>query len=104
MLQIKLAVIYYSATGANHQMAEWAAEGARDAGAEVRLLRLAETAPESAVAANPAWKKNLESTKDVQVATLDDLEWAAASLAVYSGNDIEFGDVVRGLHDVGRDG
>ena len=78
MTQIKLAIIYYSATGANHQMAQWAAEGARGTGAEVRLLRLQETAPESAVSANPAWDKNLQATKDVQVAAIDDLEWADA--------------------------
>ncbi|HEY0046479.1 MAG TPA: NAD(P)H:quinone oxidoreductase [Flavobacterium sp.] len=78
MSQIKLAIIYYSATGANHQMAQWAAEGARGTGAEVRLLRLQETAPESAVSANPAWDKNLQATKDVQVAAIDDLEWADA--------------------------
>jgi NAD(P)H dehydrogenase (quinone) len=78
MSQIKLAIIYYSATGANHQMAQWAAEGARGTGAEVRLLRLQETAPESAVSANPAWNKNLQATKDIQVAAIDDLEWADA--------------------------
>ncbi|TCT23627.1 NAD(P)H dehydrogenase (quinone) [Melghiribacillus thermohalophilus] len=76
MSQVKLAVIYYSSTGTNYQMAKWAAEGAEGAGAEVKLLRVAETAPESAIAQNEAWKNHLEATKDVPVASPEDLEWA----------------------------
>lgn len=78
MSNVNLAVIYYSSTGANHQLAEWAAEGAKQAGAEVKLLKIKETAPEEAIASNPAWKKNVEATRDIPNATLDDLEWADA--------------------------
>ncbi|MEX0778600.1 MAG: NAD(P)H:quinone oxidoreductase [Balneolales bacterium] len=76
MAKVKLAVIYYSSTGGNYQMAQWAAEGARDAGAEVKLLRIKENAPPQAIDANPAWKANVVATKDVPEATLEDLEWA----------------------------
>lgn len=72
----KLAVIYYSSTGTNYKLAQWAKEGAEAAGAEVKLLRVAETAPQEAINENPAWAKHLEDTKDVPVATNDDLEWA----------------------------
>jgi NAD(P)H dehydrogenase (quinone) len=76
MDKIKAAVIYYSSTGANYQMARWAIEGAEQAGAEARIRKVQELAPEKAIAANPAWKKHTDQTKDVVVATLEDLEWA----------------------------
>jgi NAD(P)H dehydrogenase (quinone) len=75
---INLAVIYYSSTGTNYQMAQWAAEAGREAGAEVKLLKVQELAPEAAIATNPAWKAHYEATKDVPVATPDDLVWADA--------------------------
>jgi len=78
MANVKLAVIYYSATGANHQLAQWAAEGGRAAGAEVKVLRVPELAPESAIASNPAWKRNYEATRSIPEASLDDLDWADA--------------------------
>jgi NAD(P)H dehydrogenase (quinone) len=76
MDKLKAAVIYYSSTGANYQMARWAIEAAEQAGAETRIRKVQELAPEKAIAANPAWKKHTEETKDVAVATLEDLEWA----------------------------
>ncbi len=78
MANVKLAVIYYSSTGTNYEMAKWAKAGAEAAGAEVKLLRVEELAPEAAIASNPAWKEHVEATKDVPVATNDDLEWADA--------------------------
>lgn len=76
---MKLAVIYYSSTGTNYQLAQWAAEGASAAGAEVKILKVQELAPESAIASNPAWKAHVEKTGDVPVATPDDLEWLMRS-------------------------
>lgn len=78
MADIKLAVIYYSSTGTNHQLAKWAEEGAKSAAAETRLLKVQELAPQSAINSNPAWKAHVEAAKDVPVATLDDLVWADA--------------------------
>ena len=52
----KIAVIYYSATGNVHALAEAVAEGAAEAGAEVRLRRVAELAPQEAIDSNPAWR------------------------------------------------
>lgn len=78
MANVKLAIIYYSSTGTNYQLAQWAAEGAKQAGAEVKVLKIKEIAPEAAINANPAWKKYVEATKDVPTATTDDLEWADA--------------------------
>ncbi|PTX63248.1 NAD(P)H dehydrogenase (quinone) [Melghirimyces profundicolus] len=78
MSQIKLAVIYYSSTGTNHQLAQWAAEGGKEAGAEVKIAKAPELAPEAAIAQNPAWKAHIEATKDVPEVTVDDLVWADA--------------------------
>jgi NAD(P)H dehydrogenase (quinone) len=73
----KIAVIYYSATGHVHRLAEALAEGAEEAGAEVRLRRAAELAPPEAIAANEDWQRHVdEVAARVEEATLDDLEWA----------------------------
>ncbi|HEX2314557.1 MAG TPA: NAD(P)H:quinone oxidoreductase [Thermomonospora sp.] len=72
----RIAVIYYSATGNVHLLAEALAEGAAAAGADVRLRRVAELAPDTAIDANPAWRAHLEETAHVERATLDDLVWA----------------------------
>ncbi len=71
-----IAVIYYSSTGHVHQMAHALAEGAREAGAEVRLRQVEELAPEEVIASQDAWQRHHVSTKDDPRASLDDLEWA----------------------------
>lgn len=78
MANVKLAVIYYSSTGTNYKMAQIAAETAKNEGAEVRLLKVQELAPEEAIASNPAWKAHYEATKEIPVATPDDIVWADA--------------------------
>lgn len=78
MSNVKLAVIFYSMGGTNFQLAKWAEEGAKEAGAEVRVLKVQELAPESVVQGNEVWKRTTEATKDVPVATSEDLEWADA--------------------------
>jgi NAD(P)H dehydrogenase (quinone) len=80
MSTVKLAIVYYSSYGTNHQMAETAAEAAREAGAEVRLRRVRETAPEGVVKAQKAWSAHAESTAHIPEATPDDLVWANAFL------------------------
>ena len=77
-MSIKLAVIYYSSTGTNYQMAQWAQEGAEELGAEARVVRVPENAPQAAIDGNPAWKAHAEATKDVPEVELADLEWADA--------------------------
>lgn len=77
-MTVKLAVIYYSTYGTNHKMAEIAAEAARAAGAEVKVLRIAETAPADVVNSQDAWKAAAENQSSVAVATPADMEWADA--------------------------
>jgi NAD(P)H dehydrogenase (quinone) len=76
MSDAKLAVIFYSTYGTNHRMAEIAAEAAREAGAEVRLLRVPETAPQEVVEGQDAWKAQAEKTADIPEVTQADMEWA----------------------------
>lgn len=80
MSKPKVAVIYYSTYGTNYQMAEVAAEAAREAGAEVRLLRVRETAPQEVVNSQDAWRAQQEATAHLPEATPADLEWADAYL------------------------
>nr|WP_090977210.1 NAD(P)H:quinone oxidoreductase [Paenibacillus sp. CF384] len=74
--KVNVAIIYYSSNGTNYQLAQWAAEGGRQAGADVRIVKVPETAPQSVIDTNPAWKSHLEATKDVPTVSLDDVEWA----------------------------
>ncbi|WP_027481601.1 NAD(P)H:quinone oxidoreductase [Deinococcus pimensis] len=77
---LKLAIVYYSTYGTNYQMAQTAAEAAREAGAEVRVLKVRETAPPEVVQGQGPWAEHHAATRDVPEATLDDLEWAEAYL------------------------
>ncbi len=76
MAEVQVAVIYYSATGSVYTLAQAAAEAAEKAGAEVRLRKVHELAPQEAIASNEGWSKHSLETESVAEATLDDLEWA----------------------------
>ncbi|MET0525939.1 MAG: NAD(P)H:quinone oxidoreductase [Nocardioides sp.] len=89
MTTVNAAIIYYSATGTVHELARAAAEGADKAGAEVRLRKVAEMAPQHAIDANPAWGEHLRATTDVAEAALGDLEWADVVLL---GTPTRFGN------------
>ncbi len=78
MTNVKLAVIFYSMGGTNYQLAKWAEEGAKEAGAEVKVLKVQELAPDSIIERNEVWKNTVEATKNVPIATGDDIEWADA--------------------------
>lgn len=78
MSNVKLAIIFYSMGGTNYQLAQWAEEGAKEAGAEVKILKVEELAPASIIEKNDVWKSTVEAMKDVPVATGDDIEWADA--------------------------
>ena len=78
MSKVKLAVIYYSSTGTNYQIASAVKDSAENAGAEVRLRKIQELAPDDAIDQNPEWRAHVEATKDIPEASLDDLDWADA--------------------------
>lgn len=74
---MKITVMYYSSTGTIHALASALADGAHNAGAQVRLRRVPELAPDSAIDANPAWRAHHDhAAAHIEVATLEDLRWA----------------------------
>jgi NAD(P)H dehydrogenase (quinone) len=77
-MTVKVAVVYYSATGTVHALAQAVAEGAAQAGAEVRLRRVAELASESAIDENPLWRQHADATTAIAQASVEDLAWADA--------------------------
>lgn len=85
---VNVAVIYYSSTGTVFELAKAAATAAEKAGAEVRLRKVAELAPEEAIATNQGWSDHLAATQHIPLATLDDLDWADA---VMLGSPTRFG-------------
>ena len=91
---VNVAVVYYSSTGTTHAMAERLSQAAEKAGAEVRLRQVAELAPDEVVASVDAWARHREQTKDVPVATPDDVVWADVVLL---GSPTRFGNVASQL-------
>src|SRR3989440_8058348 len=77
-MAVKVAVIYYSATGTVHALAQAVAEGAASAGAGVRLRRVAELAPDSAIDQNPLWRRHADAATSIAEASVADLAWADA--------------------------
>ncbi len=71
-----VTIVYYSSTGNTWQIAKAVEEGARAAGAEVRLRKARELADEATIASKPAWQEHLAATRDVPEATPDDIAWA----------------------------
>jgi NAD(P)H dehydrogenase (quinone) len=71
-----IAVIYYSSTGNAYKIALALEAGAQSAGADVRVRKVRELAPDEAIASNKGWEQHRVATQHVREATLDDLEWA----------------------------
>lgn len=94
MTQTKIAIVYYSATGTIHKMASRLESYARAAGAEVRLRRVDELAPASAIESNEAWAAHVKATADVESATPSDVVWADG---VIFGTPTRFGNVASQL-------
>src|SRR5690349_19918886 len=93
----KVAIIYYSATGTLYELAKSVKAGAEAAGAEVRLLKVAELAPEAAMDSNEPWLAHTTAPRDVPTAYADDVLWAAA---VIFGSPTRFGNVSsQPIHD-----
>ncbi len=94
MADVKVSVIYYSATGSVYALAQQAAEAAEKAGAEVRLRKVRELAPQEAIASNEGWSKHALETESVQEAAADDVVWADA---VVFGTPTRYGNVAAQL-------
>ena len=90
----KLSIIYYSSFGTAHAMASRMAETAETKGAEVRLRRVRETAPDEVVQGVEGWAAHAASVADEPVAEPDDLAWADA---VIMGSGTRYGHVTSQL-------
>jgi NAD(P)H dehydrogenase (quinone) len=94
-MKAKIAVIYYSSTGNVYKLAKAIAQGAEEQGAEVRLRRVPELAPDEAIQKNTAWwEHHLMEEQSVAVATLDDLDWANG---IAMGTPTRFGNMASQL-------
>ena len=90
----RVAVIYYSASGNVHALAQAVADGAQETGAEVRRRHVEELASELLISQNQHWGRHRSIVSDEPVATLDDLEWADG---VAFGTPTRFGNVAAQL-------
>jgi NAD(P)H dehydrogenase (quinone) len=89
-MPVNAAVIYYSATGSVYALAQAVVAGAEKAGAETRLRKVHELAPDEAVASNEGWQAHALETQAVIEASLEDLEWADA---VIFGTPTRYGNM-----------
>ena len=87
---VKLAIVYYSSTGTIAEIAKELHDAGVKAGAEVRLLKTAELAPQAVIDSNPAWAANQAATIDIPWAAPEDIEWADA---VLFGTPTRFGNL-----------
>jgi len=92
--QVKVSIIYYSATGTIYRLAQAIAEGAEKAGAEVTIRKVRELAPEEAIATNEGWVQHRLETQDVPEATADDVVNADA---VIFGSPTRYGNIAAQL-------
>jgi NAD(P)H dehydrogenase (quinone) len=90
----RIAVIYYSATGNVHALAGAVAEGAANAGAEVRLRRVPELPEEMRISFTQYWGRHRSELEDQPTAQLDDLDWADG---IAFGTPTRFGNVAAQL-------
>jgi NAD(P)H dehydrogenase (quinone) len=90
----RVAVVYYSATGNVHALAQAVCSGAEDAGAEVRLRHVEELASELLISQNQYWGRHRSVVDEAPVATLADLEWADG---IAFGTPTRFGNVAAQL-------
>src|ERR1700712_2522563 len=91
---VKVAIVYYSATGSVYQLAQAVREGAEKAGAEVRVRKVHELAPREAIESNGGWSQHSLETQDVPEASADDILWADA---VIFGTPTRYGNVAAQL-------
>jgi len=87
---VKLAVIYYSSTGFSAEIAQEISDAAQKAGAEVRVRKAAELAPEAAIASKDAWAAHAAASAGIPEAAPADVAWADA---IIFGTPTRYGNV-----------
>lgn len=90
----RISIIYYSSSGTNYAIAQALESAATAAGAEVRLRKVRELAPDEAIASNQGWAAHVAATQHVEEATADDVVWADG---VIFGSPTRYGNVAAQL-------
>lgn len=90
MSSARIVIAFYSTYGTNAEMAKVAADAAAETGAEVRLRRIPETAPQGVIDQQDAWKAQQQAQADIPELSHDDMEWGNAYLF---SSPTRFGDV-----------
>jgi NAD(P)H dehydrogenase (quinone) len=91
---VKLAIVYYSATGTIRTMAQRAAQAGEKAGAEVRLRQVARQTTGGERQTSEAQARHAEQSAEVPNATADDIVWANA---VLFGSPTRYGNIAGQL-------
>jgi NAD(P)H dehydrogenase (quinone) len=92
--QVRIAVIYYSATGNVRGMAQALAEGAEGEGAEVRLRHVPELSEEQRISVDQYWGRHRSALDEEPAAQIEDLAWADG---LAFGTPTRFGNVAAQL-------
>ncbi|GAA0595238.1 NAD(P)H:quinone oxidoreductase [Craurococcus roseus] len=93
--QTKALIAFYSRSGVTEALANAVAEGARAAGAEVRLRRAREVVPPEVMAKAKGWREQAEAMNArYEAPTEADAEWADA---IVFGTPTRFGSVASEL-------
>lgn len=93
-MSVKLAIVYYSATGTVRSMAQRAAQAGEAAGAEVRLREVARQATEGEREASQGQADSAAARAEVPAVTADDVVWADA---VLFGSPTRYGNIAGQL-------
>src|SRR5579883_2076132 len=90
MEQAKVLIAFYSRGGVTEKLAQAVAEGAKAAGADVRLRRVADIVGPEVMAKVPGWEENSKRMiQEYGAATTDDAVWADA---IVFGTPTRFGN------------
>ncbi|MBZ7924813.1 NAD(P)H:quinone oxidoreductase [Ensifer adhaerens] len=91
----KILIVFYSRNGSTEALAKAIAEGAENAGGEVRLRRAREIVSAEVMAKAPGWtEKATEMNERYPMPTEEDAEWADA---IIFGTPTRFGSVTSEL-------
>lgn len=95
MAEANVLIAFYSRNGSTESLAKTIAEGAKQAGAEVRLRRARDFVSDQIIAKVPGWKENRERMeREYEAPTEADAEWADA---IIFGTPTRFGNTTAEL-------
>jgi NAD(P)H dehydrogenase (quinone) len=90
----RVLIVFDTRYGNTMRLAKAVAEGARAAGAGVRLMRVEVVEPEEIIRKNERWRAAVEEYSKLPLAAKDDLRWAHA---VILGSPTRFGNMTAPL-------